>query len=135
MDSLINENEGELTFSVATPILEDQTTKAEDSSSPSDDPAGADESNAISEEGKDPVADAEAPAQENINPTEAGTKKSPSNDPIRWFGVLVPPPLRSAQTSFITAVEGPITSLSTLLKDIRQQEIEIGRTRKQIKKL
>ncbi|KAF2679445.1 hypothetical protein K458DRAFT_445794 [Lentithecium fluviatile CBS 122367] len=56
-------------------------------------------------------------------------------DPIRWFGILVPPALRSAQASFVSAVVGPISQLSTLAMDLRKQEVDIGRLRKQIKKL
>lgn len=56
-------------------------------------------------------------------------------DPIRWFGVLVPPPLRLAQSKFVGVVEGPIPQLVTLSKELRVLEIEIGRTRKSIKKL
>ncbi|KAF2034458.1 hypothetical protein EK21DRAFT_56800 [Setomelanomma holmii] len=56
-------------------------------------------------------------------------------DPLRWFGILVPPALRSAQSSFITATEGPIPGLASIAREMRSQEIEIGRVRKQIKKL
>jgi len=56
-------------------------------------------------------------------------------DPLRWFGILVPPALRSAQSSFIAAVEGPVPHLVSVARELRSQEIEIGRIRKQIKKL
>lgn len=56
-------------------------------------------------------------------------------DPLRWFGILVPTALRSAQASFATAVEGSIPQLATLTKDLRRQEGDIGRLRKQIRKL
>ncbi|KAH6877475.1 hypothetical protein BKA58DRAFT_375163 [Alternaria rosae] len=56
-------------------------------------------------------------------------------DPLRWFGILVPPALRTAQSTFIGAVEGPIPQLATVVRDLRAQEIEIGRVRKQIKKM
>ncbi|KAF2275932.1 uncharacterized protein EI97DRAFT_450721 [Westerdykella ornata] len=61
-------------------------------------------------------------------------KRTPS-DPLRWFGILVPSALRSSQSSFISAVEGPIPEIATLINSIRKQEIEIGRLRKQIRKL
>jgi hypothetical protein len=68
--------------------------------------------------------------------TEEPTKpKEKSTDPLRWFGILVPPALRTAQSTFIGAVEGPIPQLATIAKDLRTQEIEIGRVKKQIKKL
>jgi hypothetical protein len=58
-----------------------------------------------------------------------------SNDPLKWFGILVPPALRTAQSAFVNAVEGPIPQLVRLAREMRAQEIEIGRVRKQIKKL
>jgi hypothetical protein len=68
------------------------------------------------------------------------SKKEPSStekltDPLRWFGILVPPALRTAQSTFVGAVEGPIPQLATVVRDLRAQEIEIGRLRKQIKKM
>ncbi|KAF1913531.1 hypothetical protein BDU57DRAFT_540941 [Ampelomyces quisqualis] len=62
-------------------------------------------------------------------------KTAKTGDAIRWFGILVPPALRSAQSSFVSAVEGSVPQLATITKDLRIQEIEIGRVRKQIKKL
>lgn len=59
----------------------------------------------------------------------------PARDPIRWFGILVPSALRSAQSYFVSALEGPVPEMASLSKDLRQQEIEIGRLRKQLKKL
>jgi len=56
-------------------------------------------------------------------------------DPLRWFGILVPPALRTAQSTFTTTVQGPMARAVTLAMDLRSQEIEIGRMRKQIKKL
>lgn len=70
------------------------------------------------------------------NTTDKPTKDSAkSNDPLRWFGILVPPALRTAQSTFIAAVEGPIPQLATIARDLRAQEIEIGRVRKQVKRL
>ena len=88
----------------------------------------------------DPTKD--HPEEDSNTPTAAkeegqksdSEKPSPPPDPIRWFGVLVPPALRSAQKSFVTAVEGPVIELFTLERDMRQHEIEIGRVRKQLKK-
>ena len=67
--------------------------------------------------------------------TEPITDSSKVADPLRWFGILVPPALRTAQTTFTSAVEGPIPQLATIARDLRTQEIEIGRVRKQLKKL
>ncbi|EMD65320.1 hypothetical protein COCSADRAFT_139099 [Bipolaris sorokiniana ND90Pr] len=74
-----------------------------------------------------------SPASEEPKEKIKTTKKS--NDPLKWFGILVPPALRTAQSAFINAVETPIPQLATLARDMRMQEIEIERVRKQIKKL
>jgi hypothetical protein len=68
------------------------------------------------------------------NQEETGSVGKPT-DPLRWFGILVPPALRTAQSTFVGAVEGPIPQLATVVRDLRAQEIEIGRVRKQIKKM
>ncbi|KAF2757473.1 hypothetical protein EJ05DRAFT_501008 [Pseudovirgaria hyperparasitica] len=56
-------------------------------------------------------------------------------DPIRWFGVLVPQALRTSQSHFVQAVDDPIPKLCNILREMRILESEIGRTRKQAKKL
>ena len=55
-------------------------------------------------------------------------------DPIRMFGILVPPALRSAQASFTEAVDGPVMRLAEVTGELRALEREIGRTRKSIRK-
>ncbi|KAI8937612.1 hypothetical protein NX059_005322 [Plenodomus lindquistii] len=72
-------------------------------------------------------------AEEEKGKAGNGAVKPP--DPLRWFGILVPPALRNAQSTFIAAVEGAIPRLATVAMDLRSQEIEIGRMRKHIKKL
>jgi hypothetical protein len=62
-------------------------------------------------------------------------EKQPNPDPINWFGLLVPPPLRDAQKHFTAAVALSIPQTINLAGDLRQLETEIGRTRKAIKKL
>ncbi|EUC41274.1 hypothetical protein COCMIDRAFT_40530 [Bipolaris oryzae ATCC 44560] len=78
-------------------------------------------------------------AEESSSASEEGKEKTKttkkSNDPLKWFGILVPPALRTAQSAFVNAVETPIPQLATLARDMRMQEIDIGRVRKQIKKL
>lgn len=68
-----------------------------------------------------------------LQPENVGRR--PPRDPLRWFGILVPSALRSAQSYFASAVEGPLCQIANLSKDLRQQEMEIGRLRKQLKKL
>ncbi|KAF1838518.1 hypothetical protein BDW02DRAFT_564880 [Decorospora gaudefroyi] len=73
--------------------------------------------------------------QEQKEPGKPAKADEKSADPLRWFGILVPPALRSAQSTFVGAVEGPIPQLATIARDLRTQEMEIGRVKKMIYKL
>jgi len=55
-------------------------------------------------------------------------------DPLRWFGILIPPALRSAQGSFVQAVEGPLPGLINIMKEMRSLESEVRRLRKDVKR-
>ncbi|KAF2877104.1 hypothetical protein BDV95DRAFT_601518 [Massariosphaeria phaeospora] len=80
---------------------------------------------------------AEGVGQTASSPSEKASsiKSKQHTDPLRWFGILVPPALRSTQASFVSAVHGPIPRLASLVKDLRKQEVDIARLRKQMKKL
>lgn len=79
--------------------------------------------------------DATTSSKEEDSSEQVDEAKHKSRDPLRWFGVLVPQPLRTAQASFTTAIEASIPDISNLQQTLRGLEIEIGRTRKSIKKL
>ncbi|KAI1427045.1 hypothetical protein F5Y12DRAFT_226896 [Xylaria sp. FL1777] len=51
-------------------------------------------------------------------------------DPLRWFGLLAPMPLRQAQTQSIRAVEHVIPRLASLDAEMAAVEIEVRRARK-----
>lgn len=72
-----------------------------------------------------------------VDSDQYNTSKSKTNsniDPLRWFGILVPPELRSAQTSFTKTVDDSIARAVNAAKRIRELEIEIRRVRKEIRK-
>jgi hypothetical protein len=82
--------------------------------------------------------DGEEPKDEKAEPSpslEESKKTAKAVDPLRWFGILVPPALRTAQAGFVSAVEGSVPQLATVARDLRSQEMEIGRVKKQIKKM
>ncbi|KKZ60594.1 hypothetical protein EMCG_04772 [[Emmonsia] crescens] len=54
---------------------------------------------------------------------KSSTKKTAN--PINWFGILVPPALRSAQQSFCAAIEGPIPALAGVISEMREVEREV----------
>ncbi|KAE8148551.1 hypothetical protein BDV25DRAFT_158132 [Aspergillus avenaceus] len=58
--------------------------------------------------------------------------KSRSSDPIRWYGILVPPSLRSAQKSFTGAVEGPLPELASVVVEMQVVEREVEQLRSAI---
>ncbi|KAL4739136.1 hypothetical protein BDV11DRAFT_188445 [Aspergillus similis] len=77
-------------------------------------------------------------ASETKNEAEADAKPGPIRrrprtlDPIKWFGILVPPSLRSAQKSFIEAVEGSLPELAGIVVEMQAAEKEISLLRKRM---
>ncbi|KAJ4286753.1 hypothetical protein N0V90_013005 [Kalmusia sp. IMI 367209] len=122
-------DEKKTTFSIKSPAPGTPEPQAESSPLPKDDTPETKESHTDKE-----TESTSSDATGEKTDTSQSKIVQPTN-PIRWFGVLVPPALRVAQTSFVSAVEGPVLELPTLVKGLKQQEIEIGRLRKQIKKL
>ncbi|KAL8839584.1 MAG: hypothetical protein Q9170_001688 [Blastenia crenularia] len=59
---------------------------------------------------------------------------APIPDPLKWFGILVPPALRASQSSFKSAVTEAVPSLANVTIEMRTLEIEIRRTRKKMGK-
>ncbi|KAH6654800.1 hypothetical protein BKA67DRAFT_566253 [Truncatella angustata] len=61
---------------------------------------------------------------------EQTAKKARKKDPLRWFGLLTPMPLRQAQGQSIKAVEEVIPRLVTVQGEMQYLEIEVRRARK-----
>ncbi|KAI0016659.1 hypothetical protein F4780DRAFT_666314 [Xylariomycetidae sp. FL0641] len=57
-------------------------------------------------------------------------KAEKKKDPLRWFGLLTPMPLRQAQAKSIQAVEQIIPRLVTVNAEMAHVEIEVRRARK-----
>ncbi|KAH8719399.1 hypothetical protein GQ44DRAFT_623606 [Phaeosphaeriaceae sp. PMI808] len=103
-------------FAIATTSTKDTSTKQPDDIS-------------------DQASDTPEPSATLEESKETASEQKPPTDPLHWFGILVPSALRTAQSSFISVVEEAIPQLMTVTKDLRQQEMEIGRVRKQLKKI
>lgn len=56
--------------------------------------------------------------------------KKPNHNPLHWFGLLAPQPLRTAQTLSIQAVEEAIPRLVSVNAEMEHVEIEIRRAKK-----
>jgi hypothetical protein len=97
----------------------------------------ANDEDAKDEDAKDESVNGESANGEDVKNGDGKDEETDSKlvDPIRWYGILVPPALRTAQTQFVSAIEGPMPQVIGLSKDLRNLEIDIGRTRKAMKKL
>ncbi|EFY88971.1 hypothetical protein J3458_008963 [Metarhizium acridum] len=58
------------------------------------------------------------------------TKSNETGDPLRWFGILTPMPLRAAQRHSIRAVEDVVPRLVSVNAEMQHVEIEVRRARK-----
>lgn len=56
--------------------------------------------------------------------------RSGGGDPLRWFGILTPLPLRTAQVHSVRSVEEVIPRLASVAAEMRHVEIEVRRARK-----
>ncbi|KAJ0163326.1 hypothetical protein CTA2_3173 [Colletotrichum tanaceti] len=67
----------------------------------------------------------------NVEEVEKTKKqKKGSSDPLRWFGILAPLPLRQAQTLSVYVVEDVIPRLVSVDAEMKDVEIEVRRARK-----
>ncbi|KAF2626022.1 hypothetical protein BU25DRAFT_449714 [Macroventuria anomochaeta] len=123
-----------------TPTLPSTFAKSEKDTTPTSTEAAKDEN--VEKTKDDDTAAGATPRREKSKENdvddgaeeESDTAKSTVVDPIRMFGILVPPALRSAQVSFREAVDGPVVRLAEVTGELRALEREIGRARKSIRK-
>ncbi|KAF4254586.1 hypothetical protein KXW28_005198 [Aspergillus fumigatus] len=83
-------------------------------------------------------ADTEVDNTRQINPSATSESDSPKerprfSDPIHWYGILVPPSLRSAQRSFTEAVEQYLPKLASVVVEMQTVEREVERLRSQLR--
>ncbi|KAK7969171.1 hypothetical protein PG996_002390 [Apiospora saccharicola] len=79
------------------------------------------------EETAEPIASS---AKETKPKTSEPKAKKKSKDPLRWFGLITPMPLRQAQAQSVQAVEEIIPRLVSINAGMAQVEIEVRRARK-----
>jgi len=59
-------------------------------------------------------------------------KSKRQDDPLSWYGILVPPSLRKAQKDFTAAIEGNVPELMDVMIDMRDVESQIYKLRKEV---
>ncbi|KAL7812470.1 hypothetical protein V8C44DRAFT_329557 [Trichoderma aethiopicum] len=98
------------------------------------DPEGGDADTTQSSNPEDTPEMDQKPENENQDGTEQEKEKpkmkKTSRDPLRWYGLLAPLPLRTAQTLSVQTVEQVIPRLVTVNAEMEHVEIEIRRARK-----
>lgn len=84
------------------------------------------------------TAESGSPAARPSSPSDSApttlnsSHSSHPSDPLRWYGMQIPPSLRDAQTSFFTAVCADVPAVLELRGKIVEVEGEIGRARKRL---
>lgn len=81
----------------------------------------------------DAVGDGKGQEKNRPDGDEGKNKEKPRKtptDPLRWFGILTPLPLRQAQGQAIKSVEEIIPKLATLSAEMTGVELEVRRARK-----
>jgi coiled-coil domain-containing protein 115 len=77
-----------------------------------------------------PFANGPPTTTKPASPSSTKTKPTPSNrDPLNWYGILIPPPLRQAQASFISAVESSVPQLLNTSASMHDLETRITKLR------
>lgn len=87
-----------------------------------------------------PAKEAQSKPNEASNDDHAATAKMKTSkppleaDPLRWYGILVPRELRSAQASFSSAMDENVEDAVNASRAMREVEVEIRKLRKEIRK-
>ncbi|KAJ5632936.1 hypothetical protein N7490_009275 [Penicillium lividum] len=73
----------------------------------------------------------DSPVEESTasKPESKALKKSRPNDPIYWYGILVPPSLRTAQKSFTDTIQNQVPELAAVVVKMRALEDKIIKIR------
>lgn len=80
----------------------------------------------------DPSASTDEDNVSTPKTSKSPPKKFHSDNPIHWYGILVPPSLRTAQNSFTEAVEGSVPELAGTVVEMRELEERITQVRAEI---
>jgi hypothetical protein len=98
-------------------------------------PAQFDRKESAEKQDRTSQKDLVAETEKELTALSIDEPKPRQRDPLRWFGILVPPALRSAQSSFVSAAEDSVPSLATVMAEMRNVEGEVGRVRSKIESL
>ncbi|PLN82147.1 hypothetical protein BDW42DRAFT_167241 [Aspergillus taichungensis] len=130
------------TIKPTTDQPEEDQSKTNEKPKPShttDEPAQNEESNPEAEDKSTEQSTEDSPPSistgddQQADPKPQSSKQKPrSSDPLRWYGILVPQSLRSAQKSFAEAVDGPMTELAGVIVEMQAVEKQVTRVRSEL---
>ncbi|KAJ5937367.1 hypothetical protein N7454_004667 [Penicillium verhagenii] len=84
----------------------------------------------------DATAKSDSPVEDSTPVTPPAKSKSPKKtrpkDPIHWYGILVPPSLRTAQKSFTGGISNEVPALAAVVVEMRTLEDKINKLRAEI---
>ncbi|KAJ6115037.1 hypothetical protein N7486_000815 [Penicillium sp. IBT 16267x] len=79
---------------------------------------------------RDSPVDNSAPPKSPVK--SKGPQKSRPSDPLYWYGILVPPSLRTAQKSFADGIHNEVPALAAVVVEMRSLEDKINRLRTEL---
>lgn len=82
------------------------------------------------EHGEKAVLVGDTPEQQNEGKQDEKSKKEANRNPLRWFGLVTPMPLRLAQDQAVQIIENVVPRLATVNAEMLNIEIEVRRARK-----
>jgi hypothetical protein len=119
VDDAGKDAEKSATDSVPNPDREEETKQEDTSASGiAKPPVQSQELSNANDNEKDKDKDSTATEK----PTKRKKKIFRSDDPISWYGILVPSSLKSAQKSFIEAIDGEIPQIVSVVQEMRRVE-------------
>ncbi|KAK8041971.1 hypothetical protein PG993_006494 [Apiospora rasikravindrae] len=120
------------TFEVVKVEGSDTAAAAEASVSKSDEAVASEVQGTIREEEGDKKEEEEVKDSlaKETKPKSSEPKAKKTIDPLRWFGLITPMPLRQAQAQSFQAVEDIVPKLVSINAEMAEVEIEVRRARK-----
>ncbi|KAJ5548747.1 hypothetical protein N7513_005981 [Penicillium frequentans] len=82
------------------------------------------------------TTESDSPVEDSVPNKSSGESKAPKksrpSDPISWYGILVPPSLRTAQKSFTDGIQNEVPALAAVVVEMRRLEDKINKIRTEL---
>lgn len=128
---------------LALKVNDKPSPSTKDSTKPSDKDSSEKSPGSNKELGGEKQEDKPSEQGEKEHPEEQEQEDRPNDkekahnkirDPLHWYGILVPPSLRSSQKSFSSAIHDPVIDAVNSAQALHRVDMDIRKLRKDIKK-